>query len=240
MISVNRKHHMTLLEVLIALALLAILLTSLMGIYQQMNTIERKISISRQENFRYLYLQYRLGQVLPNVVEDEAIGKEIDFAFYTSSSGPIQPNTESLVFIYDNGIDGNPLFSNHVIGKLFLDTKGRFCLATWPSFKEYSDINPPMRLEVLMEDIHELSFAFYRAPKKEEDENKSQSTGVDKRYGDWEKMFWSSEDEELPAIVRIGLVPKTENEGKQIQKNIKPVIFPFLIAPTKNRIIYQS
>ena len=71
-----------------------------------------------------------------------------------------------------------------MIGRLFVDHDNRLILATWPSISRYSSPSPPMRKEVLLEGVENISFAFYLAPKVTKDE-KTVDPEAEKRYGLW-------------------------------------------------------
>ncbi len=60
------------------------------------------------------------------------------------------------------------LFSNHVIGQLFLDSEGHLTLAIAPSPKKW-EANQPIRVqrEVLLEGIDSMEFSFYAPPAQE-------------------------------------------------------------------------
>ena len=101
----HRKSFFTLIEVLIAIGLVVVLLSTLLGIYSYIDRMHREIRISEQTNFRLLYAQYRLAEVLPNAIKKEKnpAKKQLDDFYFYMTSG-IKKGTPSLVLTFDNGI----------------------------------------------------------------------------------------------------------------------------------------
>lgn len=162
------KRHFTLLETLIALGITMIILSTLTFFYRQIDAINSQVEIVQKSSFRMRYVENRLAAILPNAVS-EADEKK-DFFFYTTSSSIsyAMQGSPTLLFTYDNGVKLDKLFSNHVLGRLFLDSDGNLCLATWPSPNRWIEgAAPPMKKEVLLERVKELSFGFFVAPDRE-------------------------------------------------------------------------
>ena len=155
-----KKSAFSLIEVLIALALTSLILVSVMSIFRQVSQMSRISEGLQQENFRLRYLENRLSQIFPRAVS--ATAKQKDFYFFTSQNPP------GLVLSYDNGVSKQKEFSNHVLGRFFLDPQTRrFYLATWPSPQRWlPNLPPPIKLEVLLEDVQELSWDFFVPPDK--------------------------------------------------------------------------
>lgn len=155
-----KKRSFTLLEALIALALTSIILVSVMTIFRQISQISRVSEGLQQETFRLRYLENRLSQIFPRTVP--ATAKTKDFYFFTSQNSP------GVVLSYDNGVSKQKEFSNNVLGRFFLDPQTRrFYLATWPSPQRWLPGSlPPIKLEVLLEDVQELSWEFFVPPDK--------------------------------------------------------------------------
>ena len=96
------RRPFTLVEVLIAFSLAAVLISTLMNIYWQVSVIHRESDEVRRRAFEVRYLQSRLADVLPKAIAPIAKGdKSLDFFFYT----PVEIGAagKSLVFSYDNG-----------------------------------------------------------------------------------------------------------------------------------------
>lgn len=156
------SHAFTLIEVLIAFSLAAILISALMSIYFQVNAVHRDSDLIRQKAFQMRYLQSRLADVLPRAIGPILKGdKKNDFFFFTPTE--MGMSGKSLVFSYDNGIDIDPFFSNTVLGRLVvLETEGRkqLWLVTWPIPRCSDDANR-FRRELLLDNIDDWQMEFF-------------------------------------------------------------------------------
>lgn len=234
----KQRHFLTLIEVLIAIGLVAVLLTTLLGIYSYVDKMHKEIRLAEQTNFRLLYVQFRLAEVLPNAIKKEkkADQKEADdFYFYTTTT-QFKKTSASLVFTFDNGIS-TPEFSNHVIGRLYIDAENRLCLATWPSISRNSSPSPPMRKEVLLEGVEDIFFAFYIAPKEE---GKIIDPEAAKRYGVWHAEWpvegVKPEEVSLPPLMRLYV----RLVGSKKEKNMPDLSFAFMLPNSEQHIVYYQ
>lgn len=152
------RRPFTLLETLIAFALATGLISLLLGFIYQAHLTHKQNDVSIQHIRNSYALHQRLSQVLPETTKIL--------------------QTEPFVFIYNNGIDKNPLFSSTVLACLYLE-KNQLILATWPNPNRWEE--RPHRAEIVANDIDTLSFEFFEPP------------------------GWSTswEDETLPAMIRI-------------------------------------
>ena len=213
---VSKKQHITLLEVLIAMGLLSILLTAVFSIYSQISLIEIEAKKDREENFRILYAQYRLSKVIPNTLD--IVGEE-PLPFYMDYQSTPYHTGDSLVFVYDNKVDGNPEFSNALLARLYVDLNGNLSIATWPWKSNPAEGTVAMRREILLENVKEVNLLFYAAQKREE-RKKAILTGDEALLGGWHSN-WPLEtinpDEApgIPAIIKMNIL--IENEEKPIE-----------------------
>ena len=83
-----RKSHMTLLETLIAMTLLALLLTFVFGFFRELSAIAQLSEQAQKQSFQMRYLESRLGFVFERIVNENA--KDRTFYFYT------QPPQENI------------------------------------------------------------------------------------------------------------------------------------------------
>ena len=168
---VSRRSYVTLIELIIAAALTALVLTTLLFFYSQVGTIGRDLDKAKEENFKHRYAEARLSTVFPNIVSEK--NNERDFVFFSFiDEGAGKGGSQNLIFTFDNDISLDKGFSNHVIGRLFVDSKGRLILAYWPSPKRWIEgKTPDMKQEVLLTDVEDVSFDFFVPPdrKKESD-----------------------------------------------------------------------
>jgi hypothetical protein len=217
------KRHVTLLEVLIAMGLLTLLLSALFSFWNYADSVQNAADESRRKNFRQLYVQHRLGTVIP-----AALGKTKEFKpiFYTSYEA--QFSGPSLVFAYDNGVVGEPEFANAVLGRLYVDHKGNLTLATWPSVERNFYSSPPMHKEILLTDVEGIRFEFFKPRKKATEEIKvsTKEEEIEARWYD----EWAAERKALPALVKIHL-----NLGKN-----REATFGYVIPNTEYIVYYTK
>lgn len=219
------KRHVTLLEVLIAMALLSILMVAIMGFYSQVESIHQEVTKTRKKAFYLLYAQHRLNDILPRA---EIAFNNDTYWFYTP---PEEGEFPSLVFVYDNDVDGNLLFANKVLSKLYvekIDGKNRLILATWPLPKRHPSANAPMRKEVLLDGVTDLSFFFYRPPRREKEDRPidPQEEEITNRW----TTQWPIDLDKLPPIMKvvIGI------EGEE------PIQMSFVLPKSEETILYTQ
>lgn len=217
----RNRRHVTLIELLIALTLMSILITALLGFYSYVETSHADISEVRAQNFQFLYTQSRFNATLQRAILKR---QNETFWFYTTSDG----ENPELVFVYDNGVDGDPTFASFVLGKLYIDADNRLCLATWPLPKHNFDIGPPMRKEVLLRDVDAIKFSFYRPPRRDIEERRI-DIAQDSEYNQWHQE-WPTDSDALPAIARVTVTLKEK----------KPTVsFTYVLPYTKDTILYH-
>jgi len=245
MLIIKRLHLFTLLETLIAMALTVAILATLTFFYRQVSDLNTKAEILQKNGFKLRYIEGRFSNIFPRAVSESDPKK--DFFFFTVSdiSGIFANHSPlSLIFTFDNGVDLSKLFSNHVIARIFLDTRGRLCMATWPSNKRWtSGANIPMKLEVLLEEVESLKFWFFIAPDKKwqlENNTGNQTqppppptttvvTTVNPTpEGGWIHE-WSQDYKQLPAIIKIEVV-----------RNKKSEFFTFPLSNCKRQPTYNQ
>lgn len=191
----RRRQMMTFLEVIIAMGLAMLVLTTLIFFYRQINDINSKMEKLEKSAFEQSYIELRLAQVMSQAVPPN----NNDAFFYT--------NVNSLVLSFMNGVDLDKKFSNLVLGRFYLDKNKNFCLATWPSPKTWKAGEPiPMKKEVLLSDVDAVSYDFFVPPEKDRSRISKGSITVEPK-ATWHKD-WSKDYKQLPAMIRIHLTKK--------------------------------
>ena len=237
MIKKNKKiHFVTLIEVIIAIGLVSILLVALLGVYHQIDSMHSEVDKTRLQNFRIRYIQTRLSLVFSNAVPKS----DRDFYFYMSDDDQDEIRGNSLILAYDNGVDINPVFSNTVIGRLYLDRTGRLCLSTWPPPSRW-EVTPPLKKEVLLDHVTELSFAFYVPPEREEKVIKdikitSEEIQKEPDNGEWNKE-WNLIYKQLPVMVRI-IIKRDIAHG--LAKPGEEIVFILPLPSSDKTILYRQ
>ncbi len=147
-----KQQTLTLLEVMIALSLAAILLSALMTCYYQMSKKRIVAQELKKNNLSVELMRQRLVHLFAKARSAEKP------SFYTEAHP--QAVGPSLIFTFDNGVDRRLEFCNDVIGMLYQNANGELCLASWGTYGE-------ARYEILLERTEGLSFSFFDAKKKE-------------------------------------------------------------------------
>lgn len=226
-----KRRHFMLLEMLIALLLTMFLLSLLMSIYLHISNINTELEKEQDQSFKKLYLSTRLATIIPRTISSR--NNEKDFFFFSAlaSDGLTKSGTQTLTFTFDNGVKLNPDFANHVIGRLYVNTNNQLCLAIWPSpTRVKENTMPPMKHEVLFENVQDLSFEFFLPPKRDRKMILSKNRNVIKEtdflktesLGEWKKE-WLQEYGELPPLVKLILKYKDNKNGLQTTTFLYPL-----------------
>lgn len=232
------KRLFTILEVLIATSLSAVILTTLMFFYRQVDLLNRKVDKLEQKAFMMSYVQSRLNQTIAKSIASSNSNNS-DYFFFTSqaSNESIKERTPSLLFTYDNGVQLDKPFSNTVLGRLYIDNYNALRLSTWPSPKRWSEFNsPPIKNEILMENIKSLTFAFYVSPEKDVSPflPKSKASKGDPDLPiepkDHWHTDWKQEYRQLPAIIKLTIVPIGDTP---------PIVVSFPLPNSKMWVVYD-
>ncbi|MGA8164109.1 MAG: hypothetical protein WB791_03670 [Waddliaceae bacterium] len=237
-----QRRCMTLLELVISMTLTIAILTTLSYFYLQVNQMSREMDRMQNESFERRHVEHRLATILPQTVSSKSHHKDFHFFSCVDSNDLFKPGSQSLLFTFDNQVQLNKEMSGRVIGRLYLDKKRNFTLAMWPSEKRWKNENPPIRREILMENIDTLKFSFFAPPSKGKTFREQQKENVKKdmeRLPDsvrenrsWETE-WKPEYHQLPAIVKITLARR---KGKEEQT----WDFAFPLPHALHPIIYDN
>lgn len=210
-----KKSHFTLIELLISMALTTLILTTLMFFYRQVTYLNNLYDEAQQESFQLRFLANRLSNVLPKAVPDQTAKKDFYFFSEPDYHGTFRNNSPSLVFTFDNGVDIDKNFSNHVLGRLYLDRQGNLTLGMWPSPARWAEGEiPPMKKAVLMENVSSLSFQFFIPQEKTEGaipNNKKNPKVEPSPRLSWVSR-WQQNYQQLPAIVKVEIVLNDNQE----------------------------
>lgn len=232
------KRHISLLEVLIAMTLTVLVLTTLLFFYQQLSLIGIDIDKVKQKHFHLRYVENRLSAILPRAVNEK--DKRKDFTFFSiNDEGIGMGGSQSLIFTFDNDVSRDSVFSNNVIGRLYLDKQGLLTLAYWPSPKRLEKGSPfPMKKEILLEGVDSLSFEFFIPPEKtgEASLNKPSEDPSPEPKGDWRKQLWSKDFKKLPAMIKVIVALKKDKDEKESET----LVFVFPLVNSLTPVIYDQ
>lgn len=177
---IRKKLKFTLLEVLIALGLTLLLLSTLLSLYVNIEKTASWWQREEKTQFTLRVFTHRMTNIFMRLLE---IDQKKSF-FFTSDSG--------LIFSYDNGASLDRTFSGPVLGQLFIDSKGDLYLITWPEKELWGDSGtPPFHREVLMKNLASMQLSFLH-----KDEN-----GMT-----WRSGGYSKENKGLPGAIKMTLL----------------------------------
>jgi hypothetical protein len=108
-----------------------------------------KIEKARQELLEREHLQMRLQDFFMGV---------LDSSIYTQKLPG--DKKESLIALFDHGIDPDPAFSGPVLGRVYLDENRNLSLAIWPVSKDKKKASSrgPWRNEILFSNVDDYEF----------------------------------------------------------------------------------
>jgi type II secretory pathway component PulJ len=231
-----RRYSITLIEVIISMLLTMIVLTALMYFFREVQMISHETERHQNESFQQRYLENRLMDILPKS-QKPALKKSF---FFTGAGGGglFKVGTSYLVFTYDNGVNFDPEFSNHVLSRLYIDPQEQLILAKWPAPKRWEKgVSPPMKKEILMTNVENISFEFY-VPL----EYKGELFGRRISEESWKLLDrdlmqewmpeWKQEYNMLPAMVKVHL--KVKDKGELVDRTY---LFP--LPNSELLIIYE-
>ncbi len=132
----HKKRPFTLIELMIGLALSAILLGFLFHFYTTLSTAHIDLAKNKEGVLSKQRVQLRLNQVL------------------SLASEPFYVKEGALIFKYDNGIDPHPQFCGPLTGMLYVNEKKQLSLVTWSKEKE-------PRKEVLFPNVSSYAMSFF-------------------------------------------------------------------------------
>jgi len=233
-----KKHSVTLLELLIAMSLAMVILSTLTFFFHQVNVINTEMDLEQNAHFQKRYAENRLAAILPRTLS--AADPSHDFHFFTTPDlgGFFKPGTSSLVFSFDNCVQLDKTMTYHVIGRLYLDDDGNLILAKWPAEKRWKENEPPpLAKEILHTNVEDLVFRFFVPPDKGQphlDKKTSNLPNLPQELkGRW-LQDWKKEYRQLPSIVKLILKIK-DREG-----NTEAVTYAFPLPHTCIPITYDQ
>ncbi len=212
-----RKRPFTLLELLIALGLVAILLTVLFRFFALSVRMDQKIEQAREILHQQQQAQTRLSSVLTSIAPRSSLEASGGSCFYTRKD--VMPG---LFVVFDNGIDPNPLFSGPVLGRIYIDGGANLSLAICPLEKTAGELH---RKEMLIPHVQAVRFQFLAKKTLQEPDAKSIPVNACLEWrSDWPKNRW-----DIPSTIRM-----------MIQQDGQEVAFAFSLPLVEPMITYRG
>jgi len=151
-LKLRRKRSISLLEVIIAFGLTALVVSFLFGFYRQLLKSQQPLEKDRQEAHSSIIVQLRLAKLFSEINADQLLKGNLPF-FTDEIEG-----SKALILYHDNGIDKEPGFCGSIPSALYIQG-GQLCLMSW-------SIDEEGRKEVFFEGINNLKFYFFSKSKK--------------------------------------------------------------------------
>jgi len=140
----KKKHPLTLIEVIIAFSLTAILFSFILTSFFQHIKVSKSFEIAKREVLARAYLQKRLTTIFLNKPKEGVV----------NTLNYIKDTNPRLEFTFNNGIDPDQAFSDQVNGLLYLKNSD-FCL------KIFGKGDLTIRKEVLFTHVKKIEFNIY-------------------------------------------------------------------------------
>ncbi|MBM3192212.1 MAG: hypothetical protein FJZ63_06155 [Chlamydiae bacterium] len=210
---VKRKKNFTLLEVLLAFALLSTVLALIFHFLKTSALLQTRAQTLHNLCMEKMLLHQRLSHLLSKV--EPCLGLNLQqghSAFYTQEGWPL-----SLHFTCNHGIDPEETFTGPLQGHLHLE-KGNLLL----------DLTPPKssstRQQLLLTGVKDLSFLFYKRPSLV-----ARTSGLPKESFEVSST-WSSKDPDIPYSMTLSL---TLLDGTALN-------YTFFLSSTPQPIFFES
>jgi type II secretory pathway component PulJ len=213
-----KKLYATLLELIVALSLAAIMFSMLFGYYYTLKKMDLKLEYKKEEIQEWRTFQARLSDVFLRLKTQKGNAQNQEHSEYFFFT---EKEAGDFVFTYNNGTALDPVFSNTVFAKLYLDKKGRLTLIRWPwkkeSYKNQDDIAIlPFEKEILLQGLEKVTYEFYNSTERE-----------------WLTEWTLSKKSVAPDFIKMQLYFKKDPS--------KSLDFSFQIRNTKShKVIYST
>jgi hypothetical protein len=186
------RRPILLLELLIAIALSAILMTSLFRLFVSNATLEKKLGSAHELLAKRTHLIDRL----------ETLFSHLEPPFLYTASLSDDGESLSLIASFDAGVDPEPNFSSSNLARIHLQRSGKLSFTQWPLEA------PFFRSEILLRDVDRVEWSFYQEGKwvhHWSQENKGAPPLI--RLAIWEKV---SDPKKEPSIELAFVLPAQE------------------------------
>lgn len=221
----HKRLAFTLLEVMIALALATIIMGILLFFYFQSSQTSILSDKAAAESFKIRSLESRLHEITLRLLPPDRESR----VFFSGNPviGVILPNSDNLVFSYNNGRTLYGVLSGDVLGRLFVDEQKRLTLITWLDREKWKDNSiPAFHREVLLENVDGFKIDFFVGAKTESEQQAASydELRIPKWLSSWDKNYL-----ELPAILRF-----------TVTSSDKKVVYAFPLANMNAKVIYKT
>jgi prepilin-type N-terminal cleavage/methylation domain-containing protein len=194
-----KKRAFSLIEMVIALGLLSLLLSTLLFWYHSLTQKKTEFNRLKGPLMEERYAYQRLQNLLPKA----------ELPLFTIELGG------GVLFVFDKGVDVKPELSGRVVAYLYHDEATHsLCLSLWP----YSMLSetpsvppPPILISPLLNGVEACSFHFYLPPDPFRQPVNPEEVGRVRPSEGWQQR-WADEYNKLPAMVKI-CITRNAQEG---------------------------
>jgi hypothetical protein len=191
----RRRRFFTLIEVLIALTLMAFLSTTLFFWVRFALTTNRSFQDSKWVYLEERYCRERLEELFSKSVYDLKSPLEEKHTFYSREN--------SCVFVTDLGTNPSPLLSKHVLIELYLTDDHLLAATLWPvPIKDKKIATDPSLTLPLLSAVDKIELSFYCPPDPSPLIVKPAEIGPYKPTSGWNSV-WKKEAECRPALIKL-------------------------------------
>lgn len=227
---IKRRSYFTLLETLIAVAIVSVLLTIVFGFFRELSESSRMTEELQHHSFRMRYVEMRLAYLFERIVNENEENKREFFFFTEKGDKGVLPGTTSLIFSFNNEVRANPAFSGDLLAKLYIDPSHRLCLAMWPIYSDQP--HEEMQKEVLLDNVESIAYEFYMPPAKISDDKQIDGGKVDPEKKSpendrWHEQEWLRSYEQIPAIISL-----------KVKVAANELNFAFVLPSSNNYLYY--
>ena len=185
------KRPFTLIELLLSLALFGLLLQTLFFWYCHLSSSHHAGGKDKWPLLEERYAEQQLQRIFQHTLPSPY--------FFTLERG----GHHDLVLVFDDGLHAEPLLSDKVLGRLFIDPASHaLCLGIWPHPDQKTQT--PHKTLVLLENVKDLAFEFYFPPDPFQLTVAPPEVGREMPEEGWQTS-WLAEYETLPPFVKMHL-----------------------------------
>lgn len=181
-----KKRSVSIIEVLIALGLLSLLLSTLFFWYRSFSKQKVEFTILKAPLMEERYTHQRLQSIFGAAA----------LPLFTASA-------HTLVFYFDRGPSPEPKLAGEILGSLYYDASERcLCLGIWPKPTSENSLTTPSETFVLLEGVEGCTFSFYHPPDHFKKPVDPEEIGKPKPKEGWQNS-WEASYKMLPALMKI-------------------------------------
>lgn len=209
-----KKRSISLVELLIALGLLSLLLSTLFFWYRTLTTHHAELNRVKGPVSEERYAFQRLQKILPKAEKP----------FF-------QSDNNSLVFMFDRGVTPEPFLSGKVLARLYYEPATQSLkLGIWPDPKKTGGARQPTKTLLLLDRVKDARISYYHPPDPFKKPVSPEEVRHPRPIEDWQGT-WLEQYEGLPAMIKVTIqreeCPGLEGHEMELCFDLmKPIAYP--------------